>query len=255
MSSIKCKGLTKSGDCCKRNAGSSGYCSVHDPNVIAKHEAQKKSHEIQSKFEMPTKSFSERHGFKPVSEIVQIDGLSQNLRNSLWNVLYIVFSLGADSVFDLLDDPLNLKYYNDISVKKFFLYLWVDTFKKKLDGFSYSSIVKFLGEYIDTSKWYEVYDFLEITINYFKCKKIVVAMNIVLARELSCFRFVGGVLTDITTQQEIEMLEEAIEDRLFNGVSVHLKRALTLMSDRNNPDYRNSIKESISAVESLAKEM
>ena len=35
-------------------------------------------------------------------------------------------------------------------------------------------------------------------------------------------------------------------------VHAHLRRALELLADRNTPDYRNSIKESISAVESLA---
>ncbi|MFY9907088.1 MAG: hypothetical protein WBD45_07565 [Terriglobales bacterium] len=34
-------------------------------------------------------------------------------------------------------------------------------------------------------------------------------------------------------------------------MSTHLNRALELLSDRKSPDYRNSIKESISAVESL----
>jgi len=36
-------------------------------------------------------------------------------------------------------------------------------------------------------------------------------------------------------------------------VREHLGQSLTLLSDRKKPDYRNSIKESISAVESLGK--
>ncbi|KAB0477571.1 hypothetical protein, partial [Pseudomonas vancouverensis] len=39
----------------------------------------------------------------------------------------------------------------------------------------------------------------------------------------------------------------------YSGVQLHLNQALKLMSDRQNPDYRNSIKESISAVESICK--
>ena len=39
----------------------------------------------------------------------------------------------------------------------------------------------------------------------------------------------------------------------FAGVAAHLQRALELLSDREQPDYRNSIKESISAVESMAR--
>ncbi|MHC4308090.1 MAG: AbiJ-NTD4 domain-containing protein, partial [Planctomycetota bacterium] len=42
-------------------------------------------------------------------------------------------------------------------------------------------------------------------------------------------------------------------DTKYEGVNAHLKRALELLSDKKNPDYRNSIKESISAVESITK--
>ena len=33
------------------------------------------------------KKFSERKGLKPVSEIIQVDSMTAELRNSLWNVL------------------------------------------------------------------------------------------------------------------------------------------------------------------------
>ena len=49
------------------------------------------------------------------------------------------------------------------------------------------------------------------------------------------------------------MLQEALQDGQFVGVSKHLKRALELYTDREAPDYRNSIKESISAVESMVR--
>ncbi len=39
----------------------------------------------------------------------------------------------------------------------------------------------------------------------------------------------------------------------FKGANIHLKSALEKLSDKKAPDYRNSIKESISAVESVAK--
>jgi hypothetical protein len=37
----------------------------------------------------------------------------------------------------------------------------------------------------------------------------------------------------------------------ISPVNEHLHRALELLADRKNPDYRNSIKEAISAVEAL----
>ena len=51
------------------------------------------------------------------------------------------------------------------------------------------------------------------------------------------------------------MLKTALADKDFPNVKAHLQRALELLSDRKTPDYRNSIKESISAVESIAKEI
>ena len=44
-----------------------------------------------------------------------------------------------------------------------------------------------------------------------------------------------------------------IDDTQIEFTYQHLNQSLTLLSDRQNPDYRNSIKESISAVESICK--
>lgn len=244
----KCKAKTKSGQPCKRQAGNSGYCSIHDPKRIAESSTQNESLHRESKFEIPTKRFSERKGFKPVSEIIQVDNISKELRNSLWNVLSESFLLNYS----------NMKYslYNGESIGEFIRYLWKDYFKSPIDDLSSVSLsfdVPKIRSYFQKCEWYEVYDFLEFTLNYFKSRILVDKINDVLTRELSGFRFIGGVFTDITTGQEVEMLEEATNDQNFPAVSTHLKCALVLMSNRKNPDYRNSIKESISAVESLAK--
>jgi hypothetical protein len=68
---------------------------------------------------------------------------------------------------------------------------------------------------------------------------------------MAAYRFVDGLITKIAEEEEIRSIEKAIDEgeRL---VAKHLRRSLELLSDRSNPDYRNSIKESISAVERLA---
>ena len=103
--------------------------------------------------------------------------------------------------------------------------------------------------------WYEVYDFVEYTLNYMGNVKEIAGINQVLERELSGYRFVGGYITDITSKQELVMLESTLADDEFPIVNAHLKRALALMSNKREPDYRNSVKESISAVESLARKI
>ena len=63
-------------------------------------------------------------------------------------------------------------------------------------------------------------------------------------------------MVEITSNEEIQSIECAIAEATpYGGVKEHLKRALEHHSDKQNPDYRNSIKESISAVESLAKQV
>jgi len=42
-------------------------------------------------------------------------------------------------------------------------------------------------------------------------------------------------------------------DTPFKNVNAHFENALRLLSDRESPDFRNSIKESISAVEAICR--
>lgn len=76
--------------------------------------------------------------------------------------------------------------------------------------------------------------------------------NKILEEELSAYGFVGNRITQITKEEEIFEIEDALMNPLKN-VRQHIENALMLLSDRKNPDYRNSIKESISAVEAICK--
>ncbi len=78
------------------------------------------------------------------------------------------------------------------------------------------------------------------------------ACNSVLKQELSAYRFVGGNITPLTSEEEISEIDQALQIPL-KPVSIHLETALKLLADRQSPDYRNSMKESISAVEAICK--
>lgn len=68
------------------------------------------------------------------------------------------------------------------------------------------------------------------------------------------YRFVKNTITPITDKAEIASMEQTLESgHAFEGVMAHMSRALELYSQRKDPDYRNSIKEAILAVESAAK--
>ena len=194
------------------------------------------------------KKFSERKGFIPVSKIIQIDSMTEALRNSLWNVLDFALWSTDKFVYSQLGEPM---------IEQFSRSLWHEYFKKPIDSRPYDGgdKLKVIRQYFFTCKWYEVYDFLEYMVSAFeKYKpKLAAFLNVVLERELSGYRIVAGHVADVISQEEIKTVEEAARDTRFAGVSAHIDRALKLYSDRKNPDYRNSIKESISAVESIAR--
>jgi hypothetical protein len=115
-------------------------------------------------------------------------------------------------------------------------------------------VYSYLRHYFFECKWYEVYDFVEFVANNYRGypfnEQFTKACNAAFEREISAYRFVDNVITRITDQQEVEEIELAL-DKEKGPVQTHLRRALELLSSREKPDYRNSIKESILAVESL----
>ena len=125
----KCQAKTKSGKPCQRQAGNSGYCSIHDTKQIAESITQHGSLHGESKFKIPTKRFSERKGFKPVSEVIQVDNISKELRNSLWNVLSATFLLEYSK--QSLSDTLR---WNNTDIDQFIKYVWLNYFKKTLSN-------------------------------------------------------------------------------------------------------------------------
>lgn len=192
--------------------------------------------------------FSERKGYVPVSEVIQKEGMSDALRSSLWNALDLLMWREEDFMY---------ASYGGSGIEKYSGALWFEFFKKPIDSRpQYADMVlREIRTFFFSCPWHQVYDFLEFTLNYADNQDLCEFVNEVLACELSGYRFVSGLFTDITDSEELAMLQEALDDKDFPGVRTHLQRALELLSNRESPDYRNSIKESISAVESLCKEL
>ena len=74
--------------------------------------------------------------------------------------------------------------------------------------------------------------------------------NNVFEKEYVGYRFINNQVAPITEETEFEALGEAINSP-YKNVNQHLDKSLKYFSDRTNPDYANSIKESISAVEAM----
>jgi len=195
--------------------------------------------------------FSERIGKKKVKCEPQVDSMDTDLRNGLWNVLY---DLMLSKIKAYRDSSVNSSWKGILSM------LWHEFFKLPIDEipwWSASMVQDWVKKWFFAAEWHEVYDLIEfvaqlegsIDTNQFKS-----GCNHILEREFSSYRFVGDEIAPITNKVETGEIDGALEitGRLrLKGVRTHLESALDKLSDREHPDYRNSIKESISAVESL----
>lgn len=190
--------------------------------------------------------FSEDYGFVQPS-IIQINSISDTLRKRVWNLFYFneikAGGLGSarinnavngvPSIEDKIADRIGLL----IDIPRLEL---IDTTSDRLRDYV-----------ISDCEWYKVYDFIEIHIGFTQKKQLIIdSYNAMLEQEKSGYRIVDEKIAPITNHEEVNSVQTALHTQ-FDAVNTHFKKALDLYSDRENPDYENCIKESISAIESL----
>lgn len=126
------------------------------------------------------------------------------------------------------------------------------------NGFS----IKYLQE--SANEWYKKLDIIELILECLKLisddrdynkayKDFVKSLNFNFKRLNFGYYIIGNQLTEVSSEEEIITIENALKENNDN-VRKHLNNALKLYSKRPIADYRNSIKESISAVEAFCRE-
>ncbi len=201
--------------------------------------------------------FSQKIGKTFVRSALQVDSIDYALRNRIWN-----------TILELKEATDEYDYHSESTFQQLCRIIWEDFFKNPMDRlptWRSNSIAKvdsdemilFLRKWFFNAEWYEVYDFIEFLSSYnlrYSNTTFHESINIVLKLEMSGYRVINGSIVQITSEEEIAEVEKAIiESDQWKSVNTHLTAALTFISDRKYPNYRNSIKESISAVESLCK--
>ena len=193
--------------------------------------------------------FSERYGYNKPSDALITECMPQEVQNAIYNCLDH-FRENHRDIFKTMD-----------------MLTWTDFLNKKkcdYDGMIYNYGYVCLN-YIDNvhNLWYQklsLIDFLleiltKMEIYYHKkYPTFVDSMNRQFVRLNYGYRIINKYVTPISSKEEVESIEEAIENAKDN-IKEHLNSALKHLSDKDKPDYRNSIKESISAVGALCREM
>lgn len=194
--------------------------------------------------------FSERFGFAAPKTVLQKNSIDNELKNMLW-------------------ESVNNYVFNSPYLEENISRLWVDFFKNPSDTIetntdmlgrhvSFSpTISKIRRWFFSDAKFFQIYDIIEFCCDscsiYEGNYKFVDTCNKYLEQEKSAYRIIDGIVSSIIDDHEIEEIENATSQKdRYSGARNHIRTALQLYSNKREPDYRNSIKEAISAVESVA---
>lgn len=174
--------------------------------------------------------FSDRKGLKPARMILQTNSIDDSLRNRLWNAFYGIYI-----------ERQKYGYYGEYTeiLSRFLRLCWDLYFKSPVDSVPANWVKAhgFLRDYFLRCSWNEVYDFIEFaSVNYpdrWAKEEFINSCNTILEAELSGYRFVAGKIIDVTSEDEIQAIENAVTaSGPLQPVADHLRRA---HSTRNPP--------------------
>lgn len=212
--------------------------------------------------------FSEKIGLSTCTIKMQTNEFDDRTRtligNHLYDVLSVVFSyastigisrylnpsrqtplqaMSSDFCKDILSEVLNVSVH--LPSNKF--YNWevnYDRFAEIISSAPYNEVLDFL--------WYVCHWIATHTTSTSFVHEIYNGFNQLFEKEYVGYRFIAGEIVPITDKSESAEIEQACLIP-FDGACTQLQKALGFLSDREHPDYKNCVKESISAVESVCK--
>lgn len=190
--------------------------------------------------------FSEKYGYKPEKKIL-FNEVSQILRNRIWNLFYQEEIQAGGLASERLAMALNGIQTMEAKVAdRLGFVVNMSSKDQNLLGIIQSYLTR-------DCQWYELYDFIDLHLSFLndlKLKTRIRQYNELLEQEKSGYRVVCEEVAPITDPVEIASIENA-SNTPFVSVNQHIRKALELYADIKNPDYENSVKESISAVEAM----
>jgi hypothetical protein len=181
---------------------------------------------------------------------LQKNDLDNRTRNKIWNCYYRYYieEINVGMWIDALPSQYQ-QYIQD---------LWDEVLSRPLNHIPSlgSEVCQKIEKIYREMKWNEIYDLIEFTVNVFSKSEVnkgfTKAFNEIMESEKTAYRLSGKLIVPLTNEEELKSLDEAIAIPIAPSIE-HLHKAIKLFSDRDSPDYANSIKESISAVESMCR--
>ncbi|HSW70047.1 MAG TPA: hypothetical protein VLI69_07870 [Gammaproteobacteria bacterium] len=197
-------------------------------------------------------NFSRRIGLTAIIPI-QKDSINEALRNGTWTIVYELLCTDIEYGHTGYQVP-EWRQKSAKNIRK----IWIDFFKLAADSISWNpnKDISYLKEKFYAFKWNEFYDFIEFFAKLeddYNRKSLIKNFNRIFERENSAYTFINEKIVEKISDSEIRAIE-ATKD-LPKLPFEHIKNSSNLLFRRDNPDYRNSIKESVSALESFMRNL
>lgn len=205
--------------------------------------------------------FSDRNGLIPINKIQQTnefdDDTRRRLNNRLFSLLEDFFEHPTSYFYNTNNEAIrNLGHYfskrllDDVFCK--------DTRLGKDEFFVWRVVYGNISQVILLAEYNEVLDVVQYCCQWIEGiiqdnkGFFYTSINAFFEREYVGYRFLKGYIVQLTDETELSEIEEAC-DNPYDGARSHIKKAVQFLADRETKDYKNCIKEAISAVESICQ--
>lgn len=197
--------------------------------------------------------FAERNGYVKVDDVIVRNNVTASFLSSIVN-MYLALEKNMRA------NTIGPYYYMFTSMDE---YIYKEFFKRNMHSYVWgksSTIYDFLE--MSKPKWYELFGLLECSCHYLRMHNalgyadyMIEEINRLFERDNYSYRMnkITGDIIEVTSEVEIDSLNEALNNPV-DSVKTHIETAIKLLSGAQKaPDYRNSVKESISAVEACCR--
>jgi hypothetical protein len=189
-------------------------------------------------------TFEQAEGLTPLPMQLKRDEVSKELRAKLWAYMYGVLYPEYERHM-LTGQGRWLSILQDVHVLR-------DHYR--IDKFNVNGVVDRVGNLIEKGRYDQVYGWLDFVIKHDQCPRdFIEKVAAILIECRSAYRIVDGTLWPLGSDEENAAVLNAISavsNPQFSGARTHLRNAASNLTQGKYPE---SIRESISAVESVAR--
>ena len=204
-------------------------------------------------------TFSERNKLSIQNQILQTTDLDYRTRYKIFDRIKSIIHYFSSVDYNSKRYEILSQFYNSLLRE-----VYLKEIDYKIDHYNDDYFSEnYFKPTIFKDEYNKVFDLLEFTcskltylfddyINVYEKNFLFEVFNKLFEEEKVGYRFLNKIIVPTTDEIELKSLEETANSK-FDSINKHIKKAIQLFSDRTKPDYDNSIKESISAVEAVCK--